>query len=441
MTTISDEAEKARMLDSVTEVIRAGAERRTSEDLAPGLNMLFARVAAGRTQRRRIIRSAVVGATAVACALVGLRIISSSRQPLRAPEPSALIYQIEGGSVLEGGYLHESGHTGIKLFFNEGSKFVLMPGTRGRLRAVDREGARLAIENGVASFQVMPSHDRRWLVEVGPFLVTVKGTVFTVSWDPSSERFELGLRRGFVVVSGPVSGGNISLRAGQRLVVNLSKAEALITQEKPDEKAEKKPDEKPEERPQEAIPGSVRAPASRAVSPSALRPSAAALPPTLAKIEGERRWADDLASGHWDSILEHVERSGTRAVLDRASDEDLFALANAARYRRRMDLARAALLAERSRFPSSPRALDAIFLLGRVEESDERGRTRAIAWYDDYLARAPMGAYAAEALGRKMTLANEVGGPQKARPIAEAYLRLFPKGSYSGAARALLRIP
>ncbi|HEY5281282.1 MAG TPA: hypothetical protein VIM14_00695, partial [Polyangia bacterium] len=128
-------------------------------------------------------------------------------------------------------------------------------------------------------------------------------------------------------------------------------------------------------------------------------------------------------------------------ALDDASSEDLFALADAARYRRRMALAHEALLAERRRFPDSPRALDAIFLLGRVEESDERGMTRAIRWYDEYLVRAPKGAYAAEALGRKLTLTNEIGGPAEARPIAEEYLRRFPKGSYAGSARVLRRSP
>ncbi len=106
-----------------------------------------------------------------------------------------------------------------------------------------------------------------------------------------------------------------------------------------------------------------------------------------------------------------------------------------------MDLARAALLAQRRRFPGSPRALDALFLLGRVEELSPDGAARAIAFYDDYLARAPRGGYAAEALGRKMILTNDLGGPSKARPIADEYLRRFPGGSYAGSARALGHVP
>jgi hypothetical protein len=437
MTTTFDEPKDSRALAAFTEVTRDGVERRTAADLDHGLKALFARIAAGRAHRRGLVRWSLLGVTVALCTLVGLQVASFSRKRLPAPPPPALVYQIEGGSVLEGGYLRESGHAGIKLFFNEGSKLVLMPGTRGRLRTVDKEGARVGIEQGTASFQVTQGSNRRWLVEVGPFLVTVKGTVFTVSWDPSSERFELRLRHGRVVVSGPVSGGEIALRAGQRLVVNLARLETLIT----------------EEELAEAISESVGAPASNAMTLPALRPSvvrdkpagpstsAAPAPSTVAKIDGERRWADELVSGQWDRILEEVERAGIEATLNKASSEDLFALANAARYRRRTDLARATLLAERRRFPGSPRALDAIFLLGRVEESGERGMARAIAWYDEYLARAPTGAYAAEALGRKMTLTNELGGPAEARPIAEDYLRRFPRGSYAGSARALRRVP
>jgi TolA-binding protein len=148
-----------------------------------------------------------------------------------------------------------------------------------------------------------------------------------------------------------------------------------------------------------------------------------------------------LANGRWDRILDDVKRAGQVATLETASSEDLFALADAARYRRRTDLARAALLAECRRFPDSPRAIDALFLLGRVEELHERGMARSIAWYDEYLARAPTGAFAAEALGRKMTLTDKLGGPAQARPIAEEYLRRFPKGSYAGSARALRSVP
>jgi TolA-binding protein len=432
----TDDPKDSPALAAFTEVTRDGVEPRTPAELDQGLHTLFTRIATVRGHRRGLPRWSLLGVTAALVTLVGLEFVSLYPRRRPASEPTALVYRIEGGSVLEGGYLRESGHAGIKLFFNEGSKLVFKPGTRGRLRAVEKAGARIAIEQGTASFQVTQGGDRRWFVEVGPFLVTVKGTVFSVSWDPSSERFELRLRQGHVAVSGPVSGGDVALRAGQRLVVNLARSETLIT----------------EEQPEDAIDESAGAPAPHATTPAASRPSvvkdksagptpSTAPAPSTAKLDGERRWADELAAGHWDRILEDVERAGLATTLEKASSEDLFALADAARYRRRTELARAALLTERRRFPGSPRSLDATFLLGRVEESREHGLARAIEWYDEYLARAPTGAYAAEALGRKMTLTNQLGGSAEARLIAEEYLHRFPRGSYAGSARALRRVP
>ncbi len=63
---------------------------------------------------------------------------------------------------------------------------------------------------------------------------------------------------------------------------------------------------------------------------------------------------------------------------------------------------------------------------------------RALHWYDRYLEEAPNGAYAAEALGRRMIALRELYGTAAARPVAEAYVHRFPRGSYAGAAHLLL---
>jgi TolA-binding protein len=434
--TTPPEPKLSRTLEALVELGRDGVERPTKAELDDGLNALFARIAVERTRKRGLVRWSLVPVAVVLVTLLVVHVTSVWRGTTHARGLPSLAYRLEGGSVLEGGYLRESGHAGMTLLFSEGTKFVLMPGARGRLRAVEPQGARVAIERGTASCEVTPSAERRWFVEVGPFLVTVMGTVFTVSWDPLSERFELRLQRGRVAVSGPVSGGDVSLRSGQRLVVNLAKAETVITEEQPDQALRDSVGT--------PAPSGSTSPASQASAPpntpSTGGPSTAPGSTKTVKTEGERRWADELASGHWDRILEDVERDGLETSLNTASSEDLFALANAARYRRRTDVARAALLAERRRFPDSSRALDATYLLGRVEEAAGGGKPRAVGWYNEYLTRAPSGAYAAEALGRKMTLTTELGGRAQARPIAEEYLRRFPGGSYAGSARALLRV-
>jgi len=438
----ADRREEA--LEAVTALLREQVVPPTTAELQYGLQGLFARLAT-RDVRRRGRRWRWPLAGLGTAALVGALVLAVVRPRLQAPPAAvlpALTYQVYGGSLIAGGYLRESGGDGVKLSFSEGTEFVLMPGTHGRLRSVGASGARIAIEQGTAYFQVTPNSRRTWLVDVGPFLVTVKGTVFTVSWDPLRERFELRLRRGRVVVSGPVSGGDIVLRDGQRLTVDLPGAQTLISED-----AERGTTSRPgrNEPARVASPPATGAAldSPRPVAPAEMQPpgrgkSAVAAAGRPARGERPLRWSAALASGDWDAILADADRAGVRDVLEASSSDELFALADAARYRRRLDLAREALLAQRRRFPSSSRASDAAFLLGRVEEGNGGDQARALRWYDEYLARAPAGTYASEALGRRMTLIKQREGAVRARPIAEEYLRRFPEGTYAGSARALL---
>jgi len=437
VTSPPDDPRESPALSALVDLRREAAKPRSAAELERGLAAVRARVAADGVRRPLLFRGLVLG-TAM------LLVIVAAPRLWRAVRASAVAVQrIDGGALLDGGYLAQSGHGGVEVVFNEGTHFKLAPGTRGRLRELRRDGAALSLENGAASFQVTPDTARRWSVEAGPFLITVKGTVFDVAWDPATERFDLTLRRGRVQVSGPVVGGGITLNAGQHLAVRLPLAETVITEIANEAEAASERTAGAEQKPG----GPAVAPtASPARLPSGKRPAgrptadSAPLPSTAPKGTDARGWQAWLAAGQWDRILADAERAGVAATLEQASSEDLFALADVARYRHRADLARSALLAQRRRFPSSPRALDAIFLLGRVAEVGE-GASRAMALYDEYLARAPHGPYAGEALGRKMILSNDQGDSAQARAIARQYLLRFPAGSHAAAARALTREP
>jgi hypothetical protein len=414
MKTPVGETKGRQALDALIGLARYGVRSPTAKQLDAGLVGVRARLGGPRSRGRALGWSfAALGVLAATGWLLTAVTARSNRSRVTAtPAPPALTYRIEGGDLVEGGYLRESGGTGIKLSFAEGTQFLLAPGTRGRLRSVDAAGARIAIERGTALFKVTPAVDHRWQVDVGPFLVTVKGTVFGVSWDAATEKLELDLRRGRVIVSGPVKGSEITLRAGQRLLVDLGRGKTVISEQPPE---------------------STAAPAGKADRIASGSPGT--------KVESDHGWARALAAGHLDRIIKEAERPGLTTTLEHASSDDLLALADAARYRRRTDLARDALVAERRRFPDSPHSLDATFLLGRVDETTAGGAGRAIGWYDEYLRRAPNGTYASEALGRKMTLTNKLEGVSRVRPIAEEYLRRFPGGTYAGLARALLHAP
>jgi hypothetical protein len=138
-------------------------------------------------------------------------------------------------------------------------------------------------------------------------------------------------------------------------------------------------------------------------------------------------------------VLADAERRGLDATLGSASVGDLKALADAARYVRRSELARRAMLAERNRFPKTREGREAAFFLGGLSE-DEAGADaskEAVTWYERYLDESPQGSFAAHALGREMVLVRKLQGTAAAQPFADRYLRRFPNGPYASAARKL----
>jgi len=409
-------------------------------ELDTQLAVVSTQIALQRARRRTLVRLSMVGVVAVTLVAVW-SVPRLDRLPERATAKAALSYHVEGGAVVEGGYLRESGSQAIKLRFSEGTELVLRPGTRARLRTVTSSGARIAIEHGTTSFRVTPRTDARWQVDVGPFLVTVKGTAFTVSWDAVNERFDLKLQHGGVSVTGPISTGELLVKAGQRLVVNLPKKETVITEEEDGEGLGwGGPPSSDTAAPAEDPASDRLAPATG--QPTGRNPASTSPRRTIdTKSVAGQGWVEAVAAGRWDRVLAEVDRAGVRHTLAHASSEELLALADAARYRRRAGLARSALLAERNRFPDSPSALDAAFLLGRLEESRQGEIGEAVHWYDTYLTGAPAGTYASEAMGRKMMATKQLRGASAAESLAREYLRRFPAGPYAGAARALLLHP
>jgi hypothetical protein len=71
--------------------------------------------------------------------------------------------------------------------------------------------------------------------------------------------------------------------------------------------------------------------------------------------------------------------------------------------------------------------------------AEESGQTpgAALDWYETYLAEAPQGSYADEALGRKMLVMRANGEEAAAAVVAREYLGRFPSGAYAGSARTI----
>jgi hypothetical protein len=386
-----------------------------------GFLELSTRRSPGMRRKRLILNFAAVLAI-VALVLVGYRGVG-----LR--EDGVLSYAVEGGRIDPTGLVEAKGATEPTLRFSDGTEVVFLAGSRGRIKSVGEHGARIAV-TGKVDVNVVHWRGSHWLFDAGPFLITVTGTAFTAEWRDTDERLEIALKTGAIAVSGPLSDDPITLRAGQRLIISTREKEVLIREIGSATTADVVASS--------PLPTSSRniddAPPPRSEPPSTVAPA----PDASGRVASS--WTNELAAGRFAVILQQAEQRGLDRVLTEATSDDLAALSDAARYSRREDVARRALVAQRRRFPQSARANDAAFLLGRLEEAAERPEL-ALDWYERCLEESPQGTYTSEALGRKMTVVQRLHGAARARPIAEAYLRRFRNGTYAAAARALIRAP
>ncbi|WP_438032467.1 FecR domain-containing protein [Sorangium sp. So ce204] len=384
-----------------------------------------------RTARRPGFRLSPLRAGALALAAAAAVLLGVNGWQ-RGARSDRLSYEVEGGAVQQDGSVQADTSSRPKVRFSDGTEVQLAEMARAHIVSVNEQGARVTLDRGEVHARVVHRSEAQWLFDAGPFLVTVTGTAFALSWAPEDERLDLRLENGAVVVSGPLSGKPIAVRAGQWLTLRQRTGEVLLRDLDLQQGAEASPAPAPPSSDRAEEPGAAPVPDPPGAPAG---PAASAL-----SAEPRRDWAGKLAAGKLDVIVDEAQRRGLDVSLAESSNEELSVLADAARYTRRNDIARQALLAQRRRFPGTQRGKDAAFLLGRLAEAQEGGAA-ALAWFETYLKEAPQGAYVSEALGRKMVIVQRLHGDAQAEAVARTYLRRFPGGTYAQAARALARTP
>src|SRR6266540_429283 len=76
--------------------------------------------------------------------------------------------------------------------FEDGSRFVLTPGTQAEIQTRGfRRGAQLRLHQGHTNVSIVHRFAGRWDVVAGAFDVHVTGTRFEVDWRPDNGRFDL----------------------------------------------------------------------------------------------------------------------------------------------------------------------------------------------------------------------------------------------------------
>jgi hypothetical protein len=422
--------ELAPELASLTRLVQGSLGQLTSEQSLRGELLVSDRLvnAPPPQKSRRLVGAGALVAASVLVLVVALR---------HHTETSVLSYVIENKSSPDDRSLDVGTGLPQTVRFSDGTEVRVDQGTRAQIRFVTDHGAELAMARGALHASVVHSATSEWRFDAGPFVVHVTGTAFGLSWDPELDRFDLRLEHGSVTVSSPVVNDPIPVRAGQWLTIRPRSNEVFIR----DLSAAATNDEpEPDSGSPSVERDSVRPPSPTRSFPAHAPESARVIPEPKPAAAAGHNWAQDLLHGKADQVVDDALRRGLDGCLAESSGSELAALADAARYTRRNDVARRVLLAERRRFAGSRTAADAALFLGRLAEA-EQSDGQALTWFDTYLAEAPAGPHASEALGRKLAIVRHSGGAAAARSIAEEYLTKYPDGTYSSAARAILKTP
>ena len=342
----------------------------------------------------------VLGPAAVAIALLLFALLRKDVQPADPPQvasapqpvPSALTAAAEDGAFV----------------FEDGTTVLLAMGGQGQVIERNDLGGRVRLQQGRMRISVPPERGRRWEFLAGPYLVEVKGTRFDLTWEPKSERFDLEMLDGSV----RVSGGEVEPRlvvAGQRLEFG-AKPESAVSPPSPAPTAQ-------------AL--SNASASATVVAPSTSKPSPS---------NDQPNWQALALEGKYKQAVEAAESAGFDGVLARSSASELLLLGDACRLGGKSSLGVRAYTKVRERFAGSLEAQRALFSLGVAAFPSASAGT----FFEQYLAEAPNGTLAPEALGRLLEIQHRGSNKQAARAAASRYLARFPNGAHARLAKTIL---
>lgn len=392
-------------------------------------------VRAAAAERRRRPARTVMLLLAPAAVLAAVLVLVLGRPAMRQPISFTVGEERIAGAP--GSYLIPADRASLSLRFTDGSRILLMPSARARVASTTVRGAKLMLESGRVECDIAHLPGAEWAVAAGPYTVEVTGTSFDVSWDTARSTLEVQMRQGSVRLRGPGAEGGIDLRDQQHFVISSgAPAASAPVPSQIDSASLTGPGPVTSGRmvPSPSATVEMPLPSESSLDSGSRAPKSSDL--SDATTEESLTWSQRVARGEYARVVSEAEAIGIDTVLGASSLADVGALADAARFVGKGAIASRALHTIRTRFPGTARAASAAFVLGRTAE-DAGQSASAMSWYDTYLAEAPGGALAPEALGRRMLALRRMGNTAAAKQAAEAYLQRFPHGPYSGVAREM----
>jgi hypothetical protein len=427
-----------------------------------------------------------VGAVA-AVAVLGYFVLGSyGTLPLSLPQMAAtaastppapaidepLTYTTTGSQPAASNYLVAPAHAPASLHFSDGSQVTASPATRVRVDSTQSRGARVLLEEGVARADITHRDNTHWVFVAGPFDVRITGTSFTLAWDAADQVLDLTLHDGSVEVESPLGASHLKVKTGERFHASVTDgtmqllAAGQAVAPAPDqadvaESGDKAPTANvaparrgrttaQQHKADKRLSRSERRAAARArarvhgheherAAQDAEPESDAAEEPGKSTLQlATASYADLVRAGAFEQVVAEATKAGLAKTLEQNSAEDVRALADAARYLHRTELAVRSLTVLRARFPGSHHSAAAAFLLGRTYENAEQAAA-ARRFYELYERESPSGEFAAEALAGRMRTVAGLEGAGAGRALAEQYLERYPRGVHAKTAKQFLR--
>ena len=302
--------------------------------------------------------------------------------------------------------LESSASSPRTLGFSDGSFVTLAPATA--LDLLENNGQRfdVRLRGGRATFDVKPGGPRRWIVECGATIVEVVGTHFEVEREHGWIGVEVS--RGAVLVRGPSVPNHVTrLGPTDRLSIPDELGASSV------DTAPRVTPPVPSRMPEEALPKVQRArPSARPAAPSA-------------------SWRA-LAEAH--RFVEAWSLARTAAVRGTAPEnvDDLFALADVARYAGDREAALQLLERIGRVAPSDIRAGIAAFMRGRILSDDLHAPSRASRSFAESLVLGLPESLEEDAYARLVEAHAAAGDMNAARAAARQYQERFPSGHLRG---------
>jgi hypothetical protein len=309
--------------------------------------------------------------------------------------------------------------TPADLAFSDGSRIAVSPHTTLSVDLLGKRAALTRLLDGRLHVAVHHEPDTNYRFLAGPYEVQVVGTEFDLEWHAQADGLTLVMQSGEVRVLG--DGGPRQVRGGQTLHLPIDRATPRDSA--PSALAPLKPVSS-------ASPVAELAFASRDAKPSPK--------PNSGTTRANEDWNALLNAGQFSAIMRDAEARGGERLLDSASASDLKVLALAARYTGRRALSLRAWQSLRTRYAADALNQGAAFYLARGYE-EQGDASEAMRWLARYLAESPGGAYASEALGRRLLLLSKSGQRAEAVSAARTYLDRYPRGAYAKSAQLVVQ--